>query len=159
MRRISARPLYPSAELRRVLDADFETVVGGLPEPCRPVVRLLLATAARKGEIAGLRWGEVRGEAIYLRRTKSGQPRWVPLSPQARLLPDRPAEATDGDLVFRGRDGGAVGTTLTGLGMRPESQLDFGGSESMISGTRHLVLPGGRRDAVGTSSARRLVEP
>jgi hypothetical protein len=30
----------------------------GSPEPCRPLVRLLLATAARKGEIAGLRWGK-----------------------------------------------------------------------------------------------------
>lgn len=103
----------PSAGLRRVSDADFEAVVSGLPESCRPVVRLLLATAARKGEIAGLRWGEVRGDAIYLRRTKSGQPRWVPLSPEAlRLLPDRPADAKDEDLVFRGREGGAVGHNL-----------------------------------------------
>jgi integrase len=77
------------------------------------VVWMLLATATRKGEIAGLRWGEVRGDAIYLRRTKSGKPRWVPLSPEAaRLLPDRPADATDDDLVFRGRDGGAVGNNL-----------------------------------------------
>ena len=103
----------PSAGLRRVSDSVFEAVVGGLPVPLRPVARLLLATAARKGEITGLRWGEVRGDAIYLRRTKSGKPRWVPLSPEAtRQLPDRSADSTDDDLVFRGRDGGAVGNNL-----------------------------------------------
>jgi integrase len=106
-------PEAPSAGLRRVSDTDFESVVGRLPQSCRSMIRLLLATAARKGEIAGLRWGEVRGDTIYLRRTKSGKPRWIPLSSEAiRLLPERPSNATDDDLVFRGREGGAVGNNL-----------------------------------------------
>ena len=73
----------------------------------RPIARLLLATAMRKGEALGLRWGEVRGRAILLTRTKSGKPREVPLTPDAlALLPSRPPEASDDELVFRGPDGG-----------------------------------------------------
>jgi len=99
----------PSAGLRRISDAQFESVVHSLPRTYQPVARLLLATAARKGEILGLRWGEVRGDHLYLRRTKSGKPRSVPLSPEsAGLLPARPSNAADDDVVFRGSDGGAL---------------------------------------------------
>ncbi len=61
----------------------------------------------RKGEALGLTWGEVRGRALYLTRTKSGKPREVPLTAEAAaLLPEKPADAEDSDLVFRGPDGG-----------------------------------------------------
>jgi len=97
----------PSAGLRRITDAQFESVVHHLPHFCRAAARLLLATAARKGEILGLRWDEVRGDHLYLRRTKSGKPRSVPLSPESSaLLPSRAADARDDDVVFRGEDGG-----------------------------------------------------
>jgi integrase len=97
----------PSAGLRRVSDANFNAVVAHLPPPYRPIAGLLLATATRKGEILGLQWGEVRGRGLYLRRTKSGKPRSVPLSSEAfALLPKRPKDAADDELVFRGRDGG-----------------------------------------------------
>lgn len=103
----------PSAGLRRVSDEQLESVFSGLPEPFQAPARLLLATACRKGEILGLRWGNVRGDALYIRRTKSGKPRTVPLSPEAaKLLPQRPRDATDENLVFRGRDGGGVGNNF-----------------------------------------------
>jgi integrase len=55
----------------------------------------------------GLTWSEVRGRSLYLTRTKSGKVREVPLTPEAAaLLPLRPSDAADSDLVFRGRDGG-----------------------------------------------------
>lgn len=99
----------PSAGIRRVSDEQFEAVMANLPEPFRPPARLLLATAARKEEILDLRWGNVRGDSLYFRHTKSGKPRTVPLSIEGQnLLPTRPEGATDEDLVFRGRDGGSL---------------------------------------------------
>jgi integrase len=92
-----------------VSDDQFLAVLEKLPEPYRPVARLLLATGMRKGEALGLRWGEIRGESLFLPRTKSGKPREVPLTPEtAALLPSRPADAADGELVFVGRDGGEL---------------------------------------------------
>ena len=96
-----------TAGIRRVTDEQFSAVTENLPADLRPVARLLLATAMRKGEALGLTWGEVRGRALYLTRTKSGKPREVPLTAQAAaLLPPRPADSADSDLVFRGGDGG-----------------------------------------------------
>jgi integrase len=96
-----------TAGIRRVTDEQFSAVVENLPEEHRPIARLLLATAMRKGEALGLTWSEVRGRALYLTRTKSGKAREVPLTPEAAALqPKRPADAADSDLVFRGPEGG-----------------------------------------------------
>jgi len=96
-----------TAGIRRVTDKQFSAVAEKIEAHLRPIARLLLATAMRKGEALGLTWGEVRGRALYLTRTKSGKPREVPLTAEAAaLLPERPAEAGDSDLVFRGPDGG-----------------------------------------------------
>ncbi len=96
-----------TAGIRRVTDKQFSAVAEKIEAHLRPIARLLLATAMRKGEALGLTWGEVRGRALYLTRTKSGKPREVPLTAEAAaLLPERPADAEDSDLVFRGPDGG-----------------------------------------------------
>ena len=96
-----------TAGIRRVTDEQFSAVVENLPGEHQPIARLLLATAMRKGEALGLTWSEVRGRTLYLTRTKSGKAREVPLTPEAAaLLPERPAEAADSDLVFRGPEGG-----------------------------------------------------
>lgn len=98
-----------TAGLRRVSDDQIESVIRRLPEPFQAPARLLLATAMRKGEVLGLRWAEIRENALYVTRTKSGKPRWVPLTAQAlSLLPARPEGAPDDDLVFLGRDGGSI---------------------------------------------------
>ena len=49
------------------------------------IVRLLLLTGCRKGEIMRLRWSEVRGDALELADSKTG-PRKVPLNSQARRI-------------------------------------------------------------------------
>jgi integrase len=96
--------------LRRVSDETFAEVEKRLPAPYRPVARLLLSTAMRKGEAVGLRWSEVRETALLLKRTKSGKPRWVPLTKEtAALLPKRPEGSSDDDLVFAMSGGGSLG--------------------------------------------------
>ena len=52
------------------------------------IVRLLLLTGCRKGEIVGLRWSEVRGDMLVLEDSKTG-PRRVPLNTQARHILER----------------------------------------------------------------------
>ncbi|MYM21465.1 tyrosine-type recombinase/integrase [Duganella sp. FT135W] len=42
-----------------------------------------IETAMRAGEICGLRAGDVHGRVAHLKMTKSGYPRYVPLSPRA----------------------------------------------------------------------------
>ena len=82
-------------ELARVWRAAKNDVYG-------VIVRLLILTAQRKGEIAGLRWEEIdldRGIiSLPSSRTKNHRPHAIPLSPTARrLLESRPR---NGDAVF-----------------------------------------------------------
>ncbi|MYA87305.1 MAG: tyrosine-type recombinase/integrase, partial [Boseongicola sp. SB0662_bin_57] len=52
------------------------------------VIRLLLLTGCRKGEVTNLRWSEVDGDMLALADSKTG-PRTVHLNPQARAVLDR----------------------------------------------------------------------
>ena len=49
------------------------------------IIRLLLLTGCRKGELVRLRWSEVDGEALHLRDSKTG-PRTVFLNAQAQAV-------------------------------------------------------------------------
>jgi integrase len=72
-------------------------------DPFEGMVRLLILTGARRSEISQLRWTEILEDAIHLpaERTKTGQPRIVPLSPQAAAII---AGATrNGAYVFGGK--------------------------------------------------------
>jgi integrase len=93
-----------TAGLRRVTDKQFLAVLAKLSEPWRPVARLLLMTAMRRGEALGLRWGDVGKDTLTIRQTKTGKPREIPMSRSvAAVLPPRPLEASDDDPVFRVR--------------------------------------------------------
>ena len=72
------------ARLHNVLDA--QTRKGSRQQA--DIVRLLLLTGCRKGEIVGLRWSEVRDGMLALRDSKTG-PRTVPLGSSARAILDR----------------------------------------------------------------------
>ena len=52
------------------------------------VIRLLLLTGCRRGEIVRLRWSEVQGDMLMLADSKTG-PRKVPLNSQARRILER----------------------------------------------------------------------
>jgi len=68
------------------------------------VVRLILLTGCRPGEIRRLRWSEVRPDRLTLTDSKTG-PRHVLLGEAARELLDGLAETATGEWVFPGRSG------------------------------------------------------
>ena len=63
------------------------------------IIRLLLLTGCRKGEIVRLRWQEVEGDRLNLRKAKTG-PRRVFLNAQARAIVERRRAQADGPWVF-----------------------------------------------------------
>ena len=67
--------------LHRVLDE--HAARGSESRKQADIIRLLLLTGCRKGEIVRLRWSEVRGDVLELADIKTG-PRRVPLNTQAR---------------------------------------------------------------------------
>lgn len=76
-------------EIRRLHDAlDATSRLGPGQRRQADVIRLLMMTGCRKGEIVNLRWSEADGDALVLADSKTG-PRKVPLNPQARAILDR----------------------------------------------------------------------
>ena len=88
------RPLAKETARERVLSdnevAAVYTAAGGVDEPWGTIVRLLILTGQRRGEVAGMEWGEVdldRGVwSLPGERTKNGQPHTVPLTVEAVAL-------------------------------------------------------------------------
>jgi integrase len=88
------RPLAREVARERVLsDTELGTLysaAGALAGPWDVLVRLLILTGQRRGEVAGMRWEEVDLEAATWSlpgtRTKNGQPHVVPLAAEAVAL-------------------------------------------------------------------------
>jgi integrase len=85
------RPLAKEKARERVL-TDFELsavyrAAGTVSEPWGALVRLLILTGQRRGEVAGMRWDEIDADkatwSLPSERTKNGHAHTVPLSPQA----------------------------------------------------------------------------
>jgi integrase len=101
---------YPEKSRDRVLtDAELKAIWESTADDSAysGVVRLLLLTACRRDEIAGLRWSEIIGDRIVLppNRVKNGLQHSIPLAPMAsELLSQRPIRAGQ-DLVFATRQG------------------------------------------------------
>lgn len=114
-------PATPTSRKRRVTGAEIDRVMlaAGLTDGWkvetaiqRTAMAFLFAleTAMRAGEIVGMEWRDVGDKKVILPRTKNGDVREVPLSPQARdilaLLPreDGPAfglKAATRDVMWR----------------------------------------------------------
>lgn len=86
----------PGKEVRRdrvLSDAELAEVwaaTDAIGWPFGPAIQLLILTGARRNEIAALTWDEVDCAEALIRlegaRTKNGEPRTIPLSPEALAL-------------------------------------------------------------------------
>ena len=109
---IAASPMHglpkPASETSRDRVLTDEEIVDvwrgaeGIGFPFGTVVRLLLLTGARREEIGGLRWLEVHADTIELEgtRTKTAQPRTIPLPAPAALLLGGTPRIGEGLFVF-----------------------------------------------------------
>lgn len=84
------------------------------------IIRLLILTGARRDEIGGLGWSEIRGGMIHLngQRTKNGKPHEVPLSAPAQSIVNGIPVRAERDLVFGSGQGAFSGWS------RAKSDLD-----------------------------------
>ena len=114
-------PVVKSAAKReRVLSdneiAEIWRACGDAPSPYSAIIRLLILTGQRRGEVAGMAWGEISDDlatwTIPGERTKNGAVRTVPLSEPARdlLRALLPADRASDRLALPG----AAGTPFAG---------------------------------------------
>ena len=71
----------------RILTEDEQRdILEAAPRKMRAFITLALITAARAGELLGLRWEHVTEDALLFLETKNGKPRRIPLAPSARTV-------------------------------------------------------------------------
>jgi integrase len=121
------RPLARETARERVLsDAELGilyTAAGALTEPWGVMVRLLILTGQRRGEVSGMRWEEVNLDAgtwsLPGARTKNGQPHLVPLTAEAVTLLRTVRHRKGAEFVFEG----PRKTAMSGFG-KMKARLD-----------------------------------
>lgn len=79
------KPKVSRGRERRLQEGEEEQLLKHAPEGFGPVIKFALETAMRRGEIAALRWENVKlkDSTLFLPKTKNGAARTVPLSPAA----------------------------------------------------------------------------
>ncbi len=98
-RRTAPTRFLSREEIRRLHDAlDAASRRGPSQRQQADIIRLLMLTGSRRGEIVTLRWSEVEGDTLALADSKTG-PRKVHLNLQARAVLDRQPRGT-GPWVF-----------------------------------------------------------
>jgi integrase len=90
---------------RTLTDAELVAVWNAADEigwPFGAVVKLLILTGARRNEIGALRWSEIHGDEIRLEgeRTKSNEPRSIPLSRAAAQIIESLPHIGDSEFIF-----------------------------------------------------------
>jgi integrase len=124
----SLRPPAKERSRDRVLSdhelAAIWRAAGELGWPWDPIIRLLTLTAARRSEVAGMRWSEIDVERkLWVKpgsRTKAGRAHELPLSAAALDLVEALPRIDGSDLVFPARSGGGPASGFT----NPKRRLD-----------------------------------
>jgi len=97
------KPKLPSGRTRRLEKGEEKRLLEKSPRNFQDVIKFALETAMRRGEIASLMWENVnlKRSVVTLPKTKNGDARTVPLSPQAiAILKSRPPPDTSKASVF-----------------------------------------------------------
>jgi integrase len=121
------RPLARETARERVMtDAELGALyaaAGDLSEPWGVLVRLLILTGQRRGEVSGMHWDELDLDAgtwsLPGERTKNGQPNVVPLTAEAVALLRTVKRRKGATFVFEG----PRKTPMTGFG-KMKARLD-----------------------------------
>jgi integrase len=100
------------ARVRFLTDAEATRLVNACSADLRPLVQAALLTGARYGELTAMQACDVnlKTAQVYIARSKSGKPRYVPLNPEGlALFKDQLRGLTGDAFVFTKKDGTAWG--------------------------------------------------
>ena len=98
----TSRPGSETSRERVLTDDELARVWKASSNGFGTIAKLLILTGARREEIGQLRWSEINGDTITLAgsRTKTGEPRTIPLSAPARELLAKLPRIANSDFVF-----------------------------------------------------------
>ena len=66
--------------LRFLTEAEIDSLLKACSPHLKPIVETALLTGMRRGELLSLKWEQIRNGFIYLKETKSGKGRQIPIN-------------------------------------------------------------------------------
>jgi integrase len=72
--------------VRFLNEAEIQSLLKHSPDYLRNIIICAINTGMRRGEILSLQWHQIKGEFIYLRRTKTKEKREIPINDEMVLL-------------------------------------------------------------------------
>lgn len=105
---------------RALSDAELKAVWNALDDDdFGNILKLLILTGQREGEIGGLQWSEIRDDSIQLppERAKNGRPHTIPLSAPAVAILDKQLKRHNRSHVFGRSDTGYYGWSFRKKGL------------------------------------------
>ena len=117
----------------------------------RPIVLCALETGMRRGEILNMRWADLDLErrVVFVGETKTGIPRYVPISSRLKEILERHPRRPGCDHVFIGRHGIGKGwkpfqdvRTSFGNACRKAGIVDFRFHDLRHTAASHMVMAG-----------------
>ena len=118
------------------------------------IIRLLLLTGCRKGEIVNLRWSEVDGDTLVLGDGKTG-PRRVPLNAPARRVLERQPRSASVFVFPSPRD--PAGPRTADLGLWYRVRREAGIEDCRLHDLRHTLASQAVMNGVPLSVVSRLL--
>jgi integrase len=137
---------------RYLMEEEIEKLLNSCSPHLLPIVEIALHTGMRKGEILCLKWDQVRDGFIYLKETKSGKSRQIPLDERAVqvIKQQQIRNKWKSDFVFVGPDGKNLLDIKKGFAgaMRRAGIDDFHFHDLRHTFASHLVMKGANLKAV-----------
>lgn len=83
-----SKPKQGRGRTRRLEQEEEHKLLEAAPSDLKPLILFALETAMRRGELSAMRWNHVdlAKRYVHLPKTKNGEPRSVPLSPNALMV-------------------------------------------------------------------------
>ena len=132
--------------LRFLTEEEIEDLIAECPEYLRRIVICALNTGMRRGEILNLKWKQIRNGFIYLRKTKTNEPREIPINNTlaALLKAIRKDKQLTSEYVFTDDQGRKLDSINKGFkaALRRAGIEDFRFHDLRHTFASHLVMRG-----------------
>ena len=137
---------------RYLTEEEIEQLLNSCSPHLKPIVEIALHTGMRKGELLNLQWEQVRDGFIYLKDTKNGKSRQIPLDDRAvKVLKELQIKNKwKSSFVFVGPDGQRLQDVKKGFtgACRRGGIEDFRFHDLRHTFASHLVMKGANLKAV-----------
>ena len=136
--------------LRYLSEAEIQRLLKECPKHLREIVEVCLHTGMRRGELFNLKWRDIAGGFIYITKTKTDDPRQIPINKtlakvlkRIKLRQWRKGIQSEYVFTYRGQNISDTVKTAFGAAVKRAGILDFRFHDLRHTFASHYIMKGG----------------